>query len=286
MGDLRISSAVQNLHNNLHFFTEVGLTGLTRHAVEAEQLGRLLATGQLPLAELQALIVKYQFSDPQAFWQGFWSIGLKCQVEVPPLPKIKTKTKAALEQYGFLIIFLPKIKYTDYPDGYIRPNWGKYLDRGQVKHRTLSGCWVAMETIVKPDWDDPDSYPKGYGNGEDPLAQILDLKTRFKVSWDDLHQTHLPKVAKLISVRRQSVRSPSGEEWNLIANVFNDLRDTRGTDLPDLGSTRSWEWSENSCGPKVRLVVGCSGYGGLAGVTSFKAGLSCADCGFRVLVVL
>ena len=60
----------------------------------------------------------------------------------------------------------------------------------------------------------------------------------------------------------------------------------RQMDLPDLGSTRSWEWCANAYGSDGRLVVGDSDCGGLAGVHSVHHAYRRDGIAFRVLAVL
>ncbi len=217
-------------------------------------------------------------------WTEVWSEVLDCKIKVPPVPKPKDETAGAIERFNFRMIFIPKITVDDYPDGFIKiqPVWGKHLDEAQIKCCPLPGRWVAIETIAKPDWDDEG----GYGGGNDPLAAELGLESRFGISWDDLKSTHLPKVANLFGVCKTAARLPSTEEWNLAGNLFNWLRNQQGENLPDLGSTRSWEWCVNTYGSGLRLTVGNSGSGGLASVSAGWSDSLLNRVAFRVVVVL
>lgn len=297
-------------------FSEAGLHGLLDHHAETNTLGELLAQGIVKPADLRvwfteqvgrqkpAVVVagsdvatgSKQPADlsavaknPQSFWAVAWQeilgegVMRDRKIVVPPLLSLKAKTDAAISGgLGVWIpVFLPKqLTEPDYPAGFIKPQWGQYLTESAIKRRPLPGRWVMVETINKSNWDDQSGY------GDDPLAQALGLTTRFSKSWDDLHETHLPKVAKLLGLGKKAVRLLTAEEWNLIGNLFNWLNANRNMTLPDLGSTNSWEWAENSYGGAVRLLAGGRGRGGLAGVGYNWRGGRGDVVGFRVLAVL
>lgn len=218
------------------------------------------------------------FSDLQGRWQTIWDSILLKQIKVPKAPKLSVKTEAALKKYGFMPMYLPDLKETDYPAKFILPNWGKWLTMNDIEKKPLVGQWIAVETIKKPHWNDD--------NKEDTLRDELGLDTRFRQTWDATTETHLPKVAKILGVSNKATRLPSAEEWNLIGNVFNWLRDELNEDLPDLGATNSWEWCENAYESGRRLLVGSAEYGGLAGVHYHWHGRSDDGVAFRVLAVL
>ena len=118
------------------------------------------------------------------------------------------------------------------------------------------------------------------------MAAALHGTTRFNTSWDDLTNGFLAEIAKVTNFPKKGTRLPTAEEWNLIGNLFNWLRDHRSMDLPDLGSTRSWEWCENAYDADLRLIVGRSDRGGLADVRDGWRGDRDDDLAFRVLAVL
>ncbi|MBI4098590.1 MAG: hypothetical protein HY437_00980 [Candidatus Magasanikbacteria bacterium] len=299
------------LHANGRRFSEAGLNGLVDHAEVTNRLGEALARGNRTPAELEAFLNRSGIVGVDAaavavppavtfatIWenpQGFWGdmlpeiFGAKVmtdrRITIPPLV-MKQKTVGATTSGNlgeWFPIYLPKgLTAADYPADFVKPAWDTYLTVSDIQRRPLPGRWVVLETIRKPDYDDS----QGYGNGNDPLAVALGLKKRFGISWDDLHKSHLPKVAKLLGLSKKAVRLTTAEEWNLIGNLFLWLNRHRNMNLPDLGSTNSWEWCENSCGDGSRLVVGRRGSGGLAVVGIHWHDVAHDNVGFRVLAVL
>lgn len=255
-----------------------------------------LALGEEVLARLRgrrgprfhrelAAFLKGQKPDPKGapsfddldHWVSFYeSLG------IPMGPRVSDTQKAALTEYGFRPIFFPAIGEDAYPSGFVRPAWSKCLDVSKIKRTPLPGRLCAVETVVKPNWDDPQGYPN------DRLAKAVGLERRFSVSWDDLHNKDgiLGKVAEKLGFPATQVRCPFAEEWNFAGNVFNELRENHGEDLPDLGSTDSWEWCENAYESDRRLVAGCRDVGGLSAVNGDWQGSCGDDVCFRVLVVL
>lgn len=280
-----MTTAHENFQRVLPAFTSAGLTGLADNAADANRLGELLAGGHMTPEILRQIVVKYaplvgDGADPQALWSAIWEKVLGRPVDVPPVPDLRPKTVAAFREYGFKPMFLPDITEADYPDFFQKPKWGKFLTEANITRRKLPGRWVAVETIRKPHYNEPDGY------GADPLGKTLGLKTRFKQSWDKLDTEILPAAAKLLGVSEKSTRLPSVEEWNLIGNLLNWLRKEMNEDLPDLGSTNSWEWCENACGSGDRLITGGAEDGGLAYVDCGWHDDGHIDIAFRVLVVL
>lgn len=210
----------------------------------------------------------------QSFWQGVWNeLGIKA--EVPPVPKLTVRQVKSLEKFGFLLVYVPAITEEQYPDGFIKPRWFAGVER-----LPLIGKWIAVETIAKPHYDDP----KGYG--EDPLMVTVKCAKRFGVSHDDLIGGLLAKIAKATGFPKKGTRLPSAEEWNLIGNLFRWLCEHRQMNLPDLGSSRSWEWCANVYGPEHRLLAGHSDLGGLADVNFDWYVDRYGHIAFRVLAVL
>ncbi len=284
-----MSPAATNFAAQMHLFTDSGLTGLVDNAVDANKLGELLATGHIDPESLRRLVLKYQplvrgeGVDPRSYESMFWSKILGKPVEVPPLPHLRPKTVVAICEYKFAVIFLPAISETEYPYDFIKPKWRQYYCQPRIKRWPLPGRWVLVETIKKPDWNEPG----GYGIGDaDPLARALGLETRFGHSWDVLTETYLPKAAGILGVPENSTRHPSAEEWNLVANRLNWLRTKQNEPWPDQGSTHSREWCENACKYDGRVVIGHATYDGLANVHGLQRDKVDADIGFRVLVVL
>lgn len=200
-----------------------------------------------------------------------------------PLSSLPTEAQmAALREYGFRPIFLPAISEDQYPNEFVKPAWGKYIDVAQIKRQSLPGRLVAVEAIAKPNWDDLAGYPN------DKFGKIVGLDRRFGVSYNDLHAKDgiLAKVAEQLGLPSEQVRLPYAEEWNFAGNLFNLLRAQYGEQLPDLGSTNSWEWCENAYGSDFRLLVGSRGNGSLSAVNKRWCGGRRNFVGFRVLAVL
>ncbi len=218
----------------------------------------------------------------QPFWQGVWDELLGAgRVAVPPVPKLTKKQVKSLDRFGFMLMYLPALDEDQYPEGFAKPNWSRYLEAAKIERKPLDGMWVAVETIRKPDFDDPTGYP------DDRLMAAVKKQSRFNTSWDDLHEGGLlQKIAKAAGFPQKGTRLPTAEEWNLVGNLMNWLREHRSLPLPDLGSTRSWEWCENTCESRNRLYVGYSERGGLAYVGAGWLDHSYDNLGFRVLAVL
>ncbi|MFA4954317.1 MAG: hypothetical protein WC641_03330 [Patescibacteria group bacterium] len=217
--------------------------------------------------------------DAQAFWRGVYD-ELGMNVAVSTMSALTDKQIKSLDKFNFLPVYIPSISEDRYPEGFIKPAWGKYLDISEIKRKPLGGFWVAIETIAKPDWNDPAGY------AEDRLMAAVKRSSRFDTSHDDLEQGLLKAIAKATGFPKKGTRLPTAEEWNFIANLFNWLRKHRGMRLPDLGAKDSWEWCENACGSGNFIIVGDREIGGLAGVRKYGRGDRSGDVGFRVLAVL
>lgn len=280
---LEIPNWLNGILSVAHLLTETGVGGYVHHARQMNRVGELLAKGAMKPDALAALIVAHEGSEPldeQAYEAALWSEIIGRKVDVPAPPAMKAKTTVGATHCRLQRVFLPKFTEADYPSTFVKPTWGQYLTETSIARHTLEGKWVLVENIAKPDYNDVAGY------GDDPLAAVMGLATRFNVSWDNLHDTNLPVLAKLLGVSNRQVRCTFAEEWNLYANRLNWLRERRGANLPDLGSTNSWEWCENAYGSGCRLVVGLRGCGGLAVVSRRLSRLGNAYVGFRVLVVL
>ncbi|MBI5369840.1 hypothetical protein HZA85_01430 [Candidatus Uhrbacteria bacterium] len=285
------------LEHRLHF-TSAGLNGLLDHHTVTNTLGELFAQGKLTpdvLANWLAEQVNERTRptateptdgwaaydiDPRAFWEQCWEAILGRKINIPSVPKIKGKTRKAIERYRLLLVFLPSITENDYPDSFVKPAWGRHIDGSKIEHKPLPGRWVLIEMIAKPNWGDP----KGYEG--DLLGQDLQITTRFKISWDHLTATILPRAVKLFGLPNRALRLPTSEEWNLIGNLFLWLNVNRNMSLPDLGSTNSWEGCLNSYDAGYFLVVGYRDLGGLADVNRNWHDNPNDNIAFRVLAVL
>ncbi|MBU1908177.1 hypothetical protein KKF59_03565 [Patescibacteria group bacterium] len=217
----------------------------------------------------------------QAFWQGVWDelLGIG-KIVVQPLPNLTPKQLESLDKYGFLLVRIPAIIEEQYPSSFVKPAWGRHPNIQSIERFPLVGDWIVVETIAKPHYDDPNGYP------DDRLMATLMRSSRFNTSHDDLTGGLLAKIAKITGFPKKGTRLPTVEEWNFIGNLFNWLRENRGMNLPDLGSTRSWEWCQNTLDSDYRLIVGYSENGGLADVHDAWRGARYGDISFRVLAVL
>jgi hypothetical protein len=219
---------------------------------------------------------------PSIFYQKMWQEiydDLKIKVVVPPMPVLTEKQMESLEKYNFLSIYIPQITEAEYPKGFIKPEWDKYLDLNEITRIPLEGRWVAIETIKKPHYDDQGGYPK------DLLMQDMGKDSRFNTSYDKLVGDVLPKILQRTGFKE--VLPPSAEEWGFTANLKNHLREKCFlSHLPDLGSTGSSEWCRNAYVSEFRLHVGHSRFGGLSCVGPCWDRDSSDYLGFRALVAL
>lgn len=249
--------------------------------ISAEALAEFLRQPDFWREGSSAVVLQTKTQDDVGSWMWSFYRALGMRVDVPPVPKLTPKQKKSLERFGFRLFFIPAITEDAYPAGFVKPAWGKYLDVSQIERRPLPGKWVAIETISKPNWNDPAGY------SEDRLAAAVKLERRFNVSFDDLHQGGiLEKIAKVTGFPKKGVRLPSAEEWNFLGNLFLAILSLRGEVLPDLGSTDSWEWCENTYESDGRLLAGSRECGGLAGVDRGWPDHRDGLVGFRVLAVL
>lgn len=217
--------------------------------------------------------------EAQAFWQDVYDeLGIKAIV--PYMPALTEKQVKSLDKFGFLLVYIPSISEEDYPESFIKPAWGKYLSISGIERKPLEELWVAVETIAKPDNDDPAGYP------DDRLMAAVKRDKRLHTSHDDLKRGLLKEIAEATGFPKKGTRLCTAEEWNVVANLFNYLRGHRNMPLPDLGSTRSSELCENACGSDYCLKVGNRNCGGLADVDKVMRDSLLCSIGFRVLAVL
>ena len=212
-----------------------------------------------------------------SFWQGVYA-ELGIEVDVPPMP-FMTRTQARrLDQFRFMPVYLAPIEER-YPDHFIAPNWSEYSESRRMR-TPLAGTWVAMETIMKPNWE-ARQYP------DDLLMRELKHSSRFKTSYDDLTGGMLGQIADVIGFQEEFVRLPSVEEWNLFGNLCRWLRHARDmNNLPDLGATRSHEWCNGNEQSDNCPIIGYASRGGLANVELSWGGDISASYAFRVLATL
>jgi len=223
----------------------------------------------------------------QAYWQLVWdelALEIGGRIIVPPVPRLTDKQRKSINNCLLLFVYIPALSEDRYPACFVKPEWGKSLAISQIERVPLKGRWIAVETVRKPDYDDEIGYPS------DRLATMVKFEGRFEKSWDDLNGGLLEDIARSTGFPKAGTRLPSAEEWNLLANLFNWLREHRAMDLPDLGSTRSVEWCGNAyktiLNKPARIAAGHSQDGGLASITRFSSHLRELSVGFRVLFEL
>lgn len=221
--------------------------------------------------------------NPRTFWDRVCEVG-DWPISAPEFPTLSEAVARTCVEFGLVPVFMPggvlEKVVAGFP-GYILPFWGRKLSVSNIERRSLPGRWVVVEVRPKPDWDDPN----GYGP-DDKMAEILELATRFGTSWNTPHGGRLNILATALGLSPNSVRLPTAEEANFVGNLFLLANRAVGTTLPNLGSSRSWEWCENSYGFGNRLVFGNSEGGGLAAVDWFWRSDTHHNLGFRVLAVL
>jgi hypothetical protein len=261
---------------------------------DVQQFIERASSGQFTAQDLDAFYKKPQLwrppsslptpEDAQTFWQMVWdelALEIGGRIIVPPLPRLTDKQRRSIAKYRLLVMYLPGLSEDRYPECFVKPDWARSIIVAKIEYRPLRGRWIGVETISKPHQDDPEGY------AADLLMAAVERAGRFTTSWDDLHGRGLMGlIAKATGFPKKGTRLPTAEEWNLVGNFFNWLREHRSLDLPDLGSTRSWEWCENAYGPEGRLFVGHSGRAGLADVDGHRQNYTDYSIGFRVLFEL
>lgn len=170
-----------------------------------------------------------------------------------------------------------------------------YVDR---KKRKVT--YGVIETVVRPDYTD--GTQMYYSNpDEDPLAQILGkgrtgcrqriavpdwarhipTKSRFAVSWDEIHNFIVPEVIDTMPQLKEEItkggivlRVPTKSEFQ-----------SAGRRYPHFGNANSWEWLYDSAGLGSRLFGGHRDLGGLGAVDDWGPGGHFDDVAFRLQAV-
>jgi hypothetical protein len=206
------------------------------------------------------------------------SVGIKCTI--PPLPSLTCDQKKALRRFRFTTMYLPAINEKEYPE-----DFPKIWTPTDMERRPFTGCWVAMESIWKPNFDSSDVYGGiRYENNKlissDPLADSLGIvsRGRFNWTWEEAHDVLQPLVAGLTTFPRKTVRFPTFDEWRFALKMI-----AKATSAGDSLRTESFEWTDNECANSFRWAVG-----GRGGYTSRRVekGEAHPDIGFRILIEL
>lgn len=244
--------------------------------------------------------------------QEAWKNVLGVDIDIAPLPDLVTpEVREKLKDLGMELRFIPdldldtveeikKIGVDEYLKNLQRryPNWHKYetLDSsqksdysiprnieewywnlvkdGKVSFPKLSGKWIAVETIPKP------QYGEKYVSSK--ITDELGLKDRFNVNWNDASKRISEAKGNILSsaglpVIGGQVRMLEAVEWNLLAN------------REGWGKTDTYEWTNTECrddGDSRRIVVGFSVLGGAALADWYSPEYSLDNLGFRLAVVL
>lgn len=189
--------------------------------------------------------------------------------------------------------FLPKVvmaKDSEFPGWTIRPEewFWKNIKQKIISSDAaqLDGVWVIVDGTQKP----------GYNDGKqtyeyDPFTSLLtqlreEIKvkhlahqmprgSRFGLSYEDIEKYVNPKIAELLGVWHEHVRTPKAIEFNVLGNMHH----------PEWGLTETYEWFQDPIVFRQRLVGGLGSRGGLANVISEVAGGQFEYIGFRPMVV-
>lgn len=244
--------------------------------------------------------------------QEAWKKVLGVEVDIAPIPdSVTPEVREKLKDLGMELRFIPdldldtveeikKIGVDEYLKSLQRryPNWHKYetlsdsqksdhsiprnieewywnlVKDGKVSFPKLSGKWIAVETILKP------QYGEKYGSSK--ITDELGLEDRFNVSWNDASKRISEAEGNILSaaglpIIGEQVRMLEAVEWNLLAN------------REGWGKTNTYEWTNTEYrgdGDSRRIIVGDSVSGGAANAHWGRPELSNDLVGFRLAVVL
>lgn len=170
-----------------------------------------------------------------------------------------------------------------------------YVDR-----ENREATFGVLETVVRPDYTD--GTQMYYGTpGEDPLAQILErgrtgqqqriavpdwvrhvpTKSRFAVSWDEIHIFVAPEVVNANPHLEEQVKK-SGIVFRVPTKAEFQFSGER---YPHFGGANSWEWLYDTAWFGYRLVGGRRDRGGLGVVDGWPSGYRDGLVGFRLQAV-
>ena len=198
--------------------------------------------------------------------QEAWKKVLGVEVDIAPIPdSVTPEVREKLKDLGMELRFIPdldldtveeikKIGVDEYLKSLQRryPNWHKYetlsdsqksdhsiprnieewywnlVKDGKVSFPKLSGKWIAVETILKP------QYGEKYGSSK--ITDELGLEDRFNVSWNDASKRISEAEGNILSaaglpIIGEQVRMLEAVEWNLLAN------------REGWGKTNTYEWT-------------------------------------------
>jgi hypothetical protein len=299
-----------------HLNTEAFHALLDHHEVTMP-LGLALARGLVSSQDVEALLKskikpdvlkKPQVSlwggvcggyDPALFWKSFWQKFLSRSVDVPPLPKLKAKTVRAIDEYRFLLMYLPAWQQAErFPAFYTPPAWEALPSRElrAVEYFARPGAWLLVETNETFQWSpqrDHDTLEARHRY----LAGTA-MEKRLNSHWHDVMDCIAPECAKRLGLPKPAVRLPYVEELNLIGHAFawlnRDQQFAFVSRLPTMHTRSSRQWCMNACHDRQRLVLGQSPQSHekttsvppLATVQACFPHEHCGDIGFRLVALL
>lgn len=255
---------------------------------------------------------RYKLNELIATEQLAWKVVLGVIPEIKPPPKlaIDKETRERLENFGFKLIYLPRLDLgtlnelkTKKVPGYLQnlqeryPGWRQYekinkaeksdfrvsrnlsrefwdlVRKGQVGFPELKGEWIAVEERFRLSFADNFSQ------------QESDISSRFGLSYQDaITATQAVRMMKgelfglTNPTKTNSVRIPTALEYNLIAN------------REGWGSSDSWEWTRTEVvDPQARTTRICIGHfrhGGAAVVALAQPHTGYRNVGFRLIISL
>lgn len=206
-----------------HALTSEGLTGLMQHAAVTNRIGELLARDPSVILPLLEELAGEPDEDVKRriFWSALWSEILGRRIEVPPFPKLKGRTRRALEgELGpWMYMFLPSGLNVHHIDAF-----DSGTGRGMSHDQDLPGRWVAVESLpVVMDGS------RGY-RYEDKTAQAVGFDRSRLSTWDNLQDNVLPRLGRMTSLGPRAVRLPNSLETVFIANLWEWMQKNRGMD--------------------------------------------------------
>jgi len=258
-------------------------------------------------AESRPLVSSESLKTEQEAWKNVLGV----DIDIPPLPdSITPDVKEKLKNLGMELRFIPNLDLGTLAeikrggvDEYINnlqkryPNWHKYetltdtqksdhsvtrnieqwywglVKDEKVPFPSLSGKWIAVETIPKPQYGDKYSSSK--------ITDELGLEDRFNVAWNSINEAINSTEGNILSatglpVTTSKVRMLEALEWNLLAN------------REGWGKTNTYEWTNTAArddGDSYRIIVGYSDCGGAANANWRSPEYSRGYLGFRLAVV-
>lgn len=161
-------------------------------------------------------------------------------------------------------------------------------------------AYATMERVVRPEYTDGTQmyYATLDGGTTDPLANILErgrtgkekrivvtdwtkhapLRSRFGLSWDEIHSyvspevlNTIPHLAKVAAGGGIALRVPTKSEFQSAAQKY-----------PHFGQSNTWEWLYDNTGFVSRLFGGDRGFGGVWAVDGDHPDYRHDGVGFRL----